>query len=161
MGWDLHGCDYNPELVAWCREALPFMEVRANELEPPTAFPAERFDLVYAISVLTHLSERLAQRWVTEWARVLKPGALLLVTTHGDFYRRSLNQKKLQRYDAGEIVVSKPRLEGLNACAAHHPPACVTGRLLEGFELVLHLPGGSPPDFPQDIFLARAPLAAA
>ena len=148
MGWDLHGCDYNPELVAWCREALPFMEVRANKLEPPTAFPAERFDLVYAISILTHLSERLAQRWVTEWARVLKPGALLLVTTHGDFYRSSLNQKKRQRYDAGEIVVSKARLEGLNACAAHHPPASCDRAPAGGVRAGPASPRGEPAGLP-------------
>jgi SAM-dependent methyltransferase len=154
-GPELHGCDYNPQLVAWCREHLPFMEARVNALEPPAPYPDESLDLVYALSILTHLPDDLAHGWVAEWARILKPGGLLLVTTHGDAYRPALGRRAGPRYDAGQAVVVGSRMAGANACTAHHPPSYVTERLLTAFEPVAFVPGGSVPHFRQDVHLAR------
>ena len=157
LGLDLHGCDYNAEPVAWCAEQLPFMQVQRNALEPPAPFPDERFDLVYAISVLTHLTEPLAEQWVAEWTRMLKPGGLLLATTHGDAYRAGLSRRAGPRYDAGEAVVKAGRIQGLNACVAHHPPVYVRTRLLAGLEVLAHVPGDPAGGFRQDAYLARRP----
>ncbi|HEX8122383.1 MAG TPA: class I SAM-dependent methyltransferase [Solirubrobacteraceae bacterium] len=157
LGLDLHGCDYNPELVAWCRENLPFMEARVNALEPPTPYADDRFGLVYAISVLTHLTEPLAERWVEELTRILRPGGLLLVTTHGDGYRDALGDRERSRYDAGSPVVRRASAEGLNACAAYHPPRHVRDRLFAGLEPVAFVAGGTVPDFVQDVHVARLP----
>ena len=157
LGLELHGCDYNPELVAWCRDNLPFMEARVNTLEPPVPYDDERFDLVYAISVLTHLTEPLARRWVAEWTRILRPGGLLLVTTHGDGYRDALNDRERRRYDAGEPVIRRSRVEGLNLCATYHPPRYAAQTLLAPLEPVAFLPGGSVPGILQDAHVARRP----
>jgi SAM-dependent methyltransferase len=154
-GTEVHACDYNPRLVDWCRRNLPFVQARTNELEPPTSYPDAHFDLVYAISILTHLTEPLARRWLEEWRRILRPGALLLFSTHGDSYRESLGTRQRERYDAGEMIVVGARIEGTNACAAHHPYEFVTNRLLDGFELLSFSPHAGPPGFRQDVYLAR------
>jgi SAM-dependent methyltransferase len=154
-GPELHGCDYNPRLVAWCNRNLSFFEARTNELEPPAPYPDERFDLVYAISILTHLTEPVAQSWMSEWRRILRPGGMLLLSIHGDEYRDALGSQQRERYDAGEMVVVSARVEGTNACSAHHPYAYVTDRLLEGFELVSFTPGAELPALHQDVYLAR------
>jgi SAM-dependent methyltransferase len=154
-GTEVHGSDYNPRLVEWCQRNLPFVQARTNELEPPTAYPDARFDLVYAISILTHLTEPLAMRWMAEWRRILRPGALLLFTTHGDCYRETLGRRQRERYDAGEMTVVSARIEGTNACSAHHPYEFVTKRLLDGFELLSFSPAARPPRFRQDVYLAR------
>jgi SAM-dependent methyltransferase len=152
-GVELHGCDYNPELVDWCRNHLPFMQFEVNALEPPTPYADEQFGLVYAISVLTHLPESLAHRWIAEWRRIIRPGGLLLFTTHGDAYRDALGRRDRPRYDAGEMVVRGARGAGANACAAHHPYSYVTERLLEGFEL-RSFRAGDRSGFPHDTYVA-------
>jgi SAM-dependent methyltransferase len=154
LGLDMHGCDYNEAAVRWCRENLPFMESRVNALEPPSPYEADRFDVIYAVSILTHLTERVAHAWMAEWARILKPGGALLFTVHGDAYRHRLSKRARPRYDAGEMVVKGARLEGLNACVANHPYRYVTERLLAGYELLTFRPTPSAP-FPQDVYVAR------
>jgi SAM-dependent methyltransferase len=155
----LHGCDYNPEPVKWCRDNLPFMEFRTNRLEPPSPYPDDSFDLVYALSVVPHMTEALAHRWMAEFARILRPGGLLMLTTHGDAERSLLTGRRTgARYDSGEaVILGNDRSTGTNACAAFHPPSYVTGRLLTGFELVAFVPGGTDPRSVQDVHLARLP----
>jgi len=161
-GPELHGCDYNPKPVAWCRDHLPFMEFRTNSLEPPSPYPDDRFDLVYALSVLPHMTETLAHRWIAEFTRILRPGGRLLVTTHGDAERHLLRGRRTgARYDAGEAVTLGggrfTGVTGTNSCAAFHPPSYVTGRLLTPFEPVAFVPGGTDHSL-QDVHLARLPL---
>ena len=48
---------------------------------PPTALHDAGADLVYGFSVYSHLSEEASRRWLAEFARLLRPGGLLVVTT--------------------------------------------------------------------------------
>ena len=149
-GWDLHGCDYNPRLTEWCAHHLPFMQTRVNMLAPPTGYPDRRFDLVYAISILTHLTEPLARAWAAEWHRIIRPGGWLVVSTHGDQFRGALNRRQRRRYDAGDMVVKRRGARGANLCAAYHPRSYVR-QLLDGFEL---MPLTAAP-IRQDVHVAR------
>ena len=152
LGLDLHGCDYNPELVAWCRDNLPFMRTALNRPDPPSPYGPDMFDVVYAMSIFTHLTEASQLRWLEEWRRILRPNGLLLFTTHGHSHAHKLGKKERPRYDAGELVVRRPRIEGLNQCVAHHPPQDVRGTLLDGWELLRFRPAG---DYGQDMWLVR------
>src|SRR5678816_4348984 len=49
----VYGTDYNPQLVDWCNQNLKFGDFSVNDLKPPLAYPAGKFDLVYAFSVFT------------------------------------------------------------------------------------------------------------
>jgi ubiquinone/menaquinone biosynthesis C-methylase UbiE len=157
-GPELHGCDYNPQLVEWCRDNLPFMRVRVNAPAPPSPYDDDSFDLVYAISILTHLTEPQALAWMADLRRILKPGGLLLLTLHGDAFTKRLGADERERYERGEVVVQRSGTAGMNVCAAYHPASYVTGTLLAGLELAAHRTGrrGS---FPQDAWLARRPAS--
>jgi SAM-dependent methyltransferase len=154
-GPHLHGCDYNPELVAWCRESLGFMEARVNGLEPPLPYEDRRFELVYAISVLTHLTEELALAWLDELARVLRPGGRLLVTTHGAPHRHRLPPARRPAFDRGEPVVLRARSAGMNACAAFHPRSWMEAQLGARFDKVHFYGDGASRPFLQDVYVAQ------
>jgi ubiquinone/menaquinone biosynthesis C-methylase UbiE len=155
-GPELHGCDYNPELVAWCRDKLDFMEARVNGLEPPLPYAAERFDLVYAISVFTHLTTALTEAWLDELARVVQPGGRLLLTTHGTVHRPLMRPAARAAFDRGDPAVVRPRTPGTNACAAFHPRAYMEAQLASRFESVSFHGDGANRPFRQDVYLARA-----
>ena len=82
-GVQVAGTDLSRPAVDWCRRHLPFARFEENGLEPPLVFDDESFDLVYALSVFTHLTADLQLAWRDELRRVLRPGGFLLVTTHG------------------------------------------------------------------------------
>jgi SAM-dependent methyltransferase len=134
----LHGCDYNDELVRWCSEHLPFMHARANELRPPLPYADSTFDFLYAFSVFTHLSAQLAGEWMTELERVVKPGGLIWFTLHGESYRERLLPEERVRFDEGEIVVWLPEIEGTNMCGAYWPEGSVKRMLGDSFEVLTH-----------------------
>jgi SAM-dependent methyltransferase len=67
------GGDMSTRAVDWCRENLPFARFEVNRLEPPLTFEDESFDLAYALSVFTHLTDELQLAWRDELRRVLRP----------------------------------------------------------------------------------------
>jgi SAM-dependent methyltransferase len=136
---EVHGCDYNSELVRWCEQNLPFVHASGNDLRPPLPYADESFDFVYAFSVFTHLSVELARDWLGELARVTRPGGLIWFTVHGPSYRERLPPEQREQFDAGAVVVWFPEIEGTNLCAAYWPEAAVAGMLAPGLEVIARL----------------------
>jgi 2-polyprenyl-3-methyl-5-hydroxy-6-metoxy-1,4-benzoquinol methylase len=157
-GPEVWGTDYNERLVEWCRESLPFAHVSENALEPPLQLEAEQFDLVYGLSVFTHLPERLQHAWMEELRRVVRPGGFILFTAHGRRYLERLHEEERQRFLAGELVVRWERVAGTNLCAAYHPQSWVQERLAaDALELVEFVPEGARGNPHQDLYLLRKP----
>ncbi len=157
-GPEIHGSDYNPRLVRWCESNLPFARFSSNGLAPPLEYESETFDLVYAISVFTHLPEELESAWIAELGRILQPGGLLLVTTHGDSYLGRLNAEERARYLAGDPVVRWASVAGTNLCTTFHPDAYIRQRLAPRLELLEFVSeGGTPGSLRQDLVVFRKP----
>jgi 2-polyprenyl-3-methyl-5-hydroxy-6-metoxy-1,4-benzoquinol methylase len=83
VGAELWGVDVDRENVGWLAEHFPGIEAHAVPLLPPTALPPAHFDLVFGISVMTHLADAAQQAWLRELKRISKPGALVLLTFAG------------------------------------------------------------------------------
>lgn len=137
---ELRGVDVNSRLVRWSQSNLPFAHCEVCAAEPPLPFEPETFDLVYAISVFTHLPEQAQLRWIEELRRVLAPGGHLVLTTTGDVYRGKLTGDELERLDRGELIVRHPGVAGRNACIVVHPPEYVRRTLAASLSLAAFSP---------------------
>jgi SAM-dependent methyltransferase len=138
---ELTGTDYNAETVDWCRRHLEGIDFRKNELSPPLPFPDASLDCVYVLSVFTHLSEPQHLNWIRELGRVIRPGGLLMLTTHSDAAADRLLPSELGHYKAGELVVRGGVREGKKWYLAYQPPEFVRGTLLSGWQLIEHRVG--------------------
>jgi SAM-dependent methyltransferase len=152
------GTDLSSDAIAWSRRNLPFATFEVNGLEPPLLFDGESFDLVYAMSVITHLPVDLQLRWLEELRRVLRPGGYLLITLHGDAYLDRLTPEEAARFRAGECVVRWSEVAGSNLCTTFHPASFLHGPLSDGFEIVEIVPRGALGNPEQDLVLLRKPL---
>ena len=137
----LYGTDYSTDQIEWSRRNLPFATFDLNGTGPPLRYADESFDLVYAISVFTHMTEAEQRSWLEEIGRVVRPGGFVLFTTHGQAYRERLDENEAARFDAGELVVRRSELSGTNLCATFHPERYVRERLTPaGFWVSAFLP---------------------
>lgn len=154
-GVEVHGTDYNTELAAWCERHLPFVRIGTNRLAPPTSYPAARFDLIYALSVFTHLPETAQMAWMSEFHRILRPGGLLLLSLHGAHYIGRLNDQERGQFLAGELVARYDYSAGTNLCSVFHPESYVRTHLTQGFAVVDFIPEGARGNPRQDAWLFR------
>ncbi|WP_354699206.1 hypothetical protein DSM112329_04915 [Paraconexibacter sp. AEG42_29] len=83
-GVELHGVDIDRDAIAWAGAHLPFAQWHVGPHEPPLDFPDGHFDLIVNHSVFTHLDARMQDLWLAELRRVLAPGGIALLTTHGE-----------------------------------------------------------------------------
>jgi SAM-dependent methyltransferase len=85
----LAGIDIDPDNIQWCKKNIAQAEFHRIDLDPPTRFADESFDLIYGISVFSHLSEADQDRWLAELQRITKPDGAVLMSIQGEiaFFR--------------------------------------------------------------------------
>lgn len=83
-GCELWGVDINAERIAWAQQYLPPpFRFAVTTTAPHLPFEDRYFDLVYGLSVFTHISD-LADAWLLEVVRVLRPGGFAYLTIHDE-----------------------------------------------------------------------------
>ncbi len=143
----LYGSDIVPELVSMTRSTNPWAKVSANSQLPPLDFPDKSLDLIYLYSVFSHLSEEAHDAWIDEFARVLRPGGLLIATTwqrefiewcaaaregrpspvqHPSALRAFPDtEKSLAAYDAGQFCHTATGASGATLTADFYGETCI------------------------------------
>jgi ubiquinone/menaquinone biosynthesis C-methylase UbiE len=80
---EVYGCDIDEESIAWLEETLsPPLHFFLNGEKPPLPQPDETFDLIWAQSVFTHLTDDWSS-WLLELHRVMKRDGLVILTFVG------------------------------------------------------------------------------
>jgi SAM-dependent methyltransferase len=96
------GCDPNADHIRWLSANYPLASFYVSNFDPPLPFPDEHFDLVYSVSVFTHLSEKAQFNWLAELKRVLRPEGMALLTTLGEHAAESADKNQSVRRDSNE-----------------------------------------------------------
>ena len=151
----VYGTDYNPRLIAWCRENLPFASCSVNSLAAHLDYPDATFDFIYAISVFTHLTEDLQVPWRDELFRVLRPEGYALLTFQGTRHQHRLTEAERRSFGSGNLIVQQSRYPGMNTCQVFHPESYVRTLFSRGGEVVDCIPGGATDAGGQDVVLLK------
>ena len=154
----VHGTDYNRQSIEWCRASLPGLSFQTNEFMPPLAYDTNSFDAVYCFSVFTHLSEEAQLAWADELLRVLRPGGVLICSTHGEGNAHLLaSEAERADFAAGKMVIQGRYEEGKKWFFAIHPRAFVQHQLLKNFEDVALIQPRPEHNIDHDAWCARKP----
>lgn len=108
----LHACDYDRELAAWCGRNLD-VKCSVNRSDPPLDYPAGHFDLIYAISFLTHVDAPAQLSWLREWKRILRPDGVIVVSLLGE---RLARREGVKIPDRGYFFRGRGRKFNENVC---------------------------------------------
>ena len=115
------GLDYNKETILWAAANFPNIEFHLNGLKPPLPLKDRSVDVIYAISVFTHLSESLFHAYVKDIHRALKKDGILIATLHGDKSSTHLLKNEMKDYKKGNFVARDKVKEGKRIYASYHP----------------------------------------
>jgi len=152
---EVFGSDYNKQTVEWCKKNILNITFVTNNLEPPLDFSDNFFDIIYANSVLTHLSEEMHYAWFDELQRISKKGRIIFLTTHGDNCKPILTSRELEKYETGEIVIRGNVKEGHRTYAAYQPTKFMR-KLFSEVEILEHIKREQEGNYiPPDIWIVR------
>ena len=148
--------DYNKESVDWCRHNLQGIHFNNNTLEASLPYADNTFDVIYGISIFTHLSEALHYQWYEELFRILRPGGILYLTTHGNNFKVKLTAKEVADFDQGHLIVRGYAKEGHRTFAAFQPAAFMS-KLFHNVRILEHVetPVLDNSSIPQDVWIVQ------
>jgi SAM-dependent methyltransferase len=79
---EIWGTDIDAGRILWCKQNLgPPFHFITNTTVPHLPFEDRYFGFIYAGSVFTHIDD-LADAWIAELRRILRPGGKLFMTVH-------------------------------------------------------------------------------
>jgi len=103
-----YGCDIDPDAITWCQQNFADLaEFSLNPDRPPTPYADGTFDLIYAVSVFTHLGEDYQFAWLEELSRIARPGALLLLSVHSQSSWPDLRESELADLEKNGIALQR------------------------------------------------------
>lgn len=120
-----YGTDYNKKYIKWCSRNLTNINFSLNKLQPPLDYQSDFFDVIYGISIFTHLSEKMHYAWFEDLIRVLKPGGVLFLTLHGDAFIEKLTDSEKELFRNRKLVVKGNTKEGHRTFGAFQPESFV------------------------------------
>ncbi|MES9862326.1 MAG: class I SAM-dependent methyltransferase, partial [Candidatus Thiodiazotropha sp. 4PDIVS1] len=112
---NFYGTDIDDEAITWCQNELSNMgKFLTNKVMPPLPFDDNFFDVIYSISVFTHLPEEMQFAWLEELGRITKRGGYLLLTTHGEeLLNKAPKRYQKQLKNAGFLYSKGDGTDGL------------------------------------------------
>jgi SAM-dependent methyltransferase len=105
-GTEVWGVDIDPASIDWLAAHLaPPLHVARSSPEPPLPFADGSFDLIWALSVFTHLVA--PARWLAELHRVLAPGGLLIASYMGRYNGEAFTHEPWDEDRTGLVVLRR------------------------------------------------------
>jgi len=137
---ELWGIDCYPQAIEICQETNRWCAFALVDPFPPTSFRDGFFDLIYSYSVFSHLSEDAHLRWLDEFARILRPGGMLVATTRPREFivscaelRGKAEVASWQRGSARAFLDTEAALDGFDRGEYVHTPTGGGGVLESSF----------------------------
>lgn len=136
------GCDIDAASVHWMQQELcPPLHVAHNGPEPPLPFEDGKFDLIWAVSVFTHLVDTWSA-WMIEMHRILAPDGILVATFMGPGMAELIAGEPWNDDHFGMAVLHYGQSWDLGGPMVLHSPWWIEAHWGRGFEIVRLDPEG-------------------
>jgi SAM-dependent methyltransferase len=136
------GCDIYGPGIRWLARNYPGFHVFCSGERPPLQLPGDSFDLVYAVSVFTHLVEDSWSPWLAELRRIVKPGGVALVTYHDRFAYEQNLRRAFPDDDIGMLVLDRQKPWDEGGPTVYHSNAWIEENWGRSFVIEALIEGG-------------------
>jgi SAM-dependent methyltransferase len=154
---EVWGCDIHEPSICWLSGHMcPPFHVLLNGPEPPLDRPSSSFDLIWAISVFTHLADSWS-RWLVELHRLLTPDGLLYLTFMGGGTSHLIASEPWDEEKVGMNVLKYGQGWDLGGPMVMHSPWWIEEHWGRAFDILSLQPDGfgSDPSFSHGSVLMR------
>jgi SAM-dependent methyltransferase len=146
LGASVTGSDTNTNTIAWNKTHIGGIDFVLQHHTPPLPFSNEQFNLIIGFSVLTHIPASAQQNWLGELHRILKPGGIIWITTHGHYFIEQLSATSKQQIREQGIYSTPYPVTGHRMMTTYHEPVKFQQMLEEKFELIAYFDGTTYPE---------------
>jgi ubiquinone/menaquinone biosynthesis C-methylase UbiE len=108
--WKMSGCDVDFDVIKFIHKAYPQVDAYTSSFDPPLKYADGTFDMLYAVSIFSHLSFDDCKLWLAELSRVLRPGGLALLTFNGLHSLRNSHRAGLRRQFTEEQLAREGKI---------------------------------------------------
>ena len=156
-GTSITGIDINDKMIEWNKSNIPGIHFETIGYIPPTTLSGGKYDLVYAISVFTHIEADQQMNWVKEIHRLMATGGVFLFTTHGTAYDTKLSPHERRTLKDNGVVTTSYTQKGHRMMASYND-ADRFKKLIQDYFSVLEFYSGK--EYPdkiggQDLWVVR------
>lgn len=139
----IYGCDINEAMIEWNKTRYP--GITFMQLLPflPFPFADDFFDLLIGFSVLTHIDATEQENRLKEICRILKPGGVAILTTHGDKYFNQLTNKEKTIVLRKGVYTRTYHKPGHRMMTTYHEPGAFKKMIGAHFSIREYHPGKS------------------
>jgi ubiquinone/menaquinone biosynthesis C-methylase UbiE len=153
---EFFGSDINMASIEWCRQNIEKCSFVNNSMDAKLPYEDNYFDIIFGISIFTHLSEKMHFDWFRELHRILRPHGIMLFTTQGNNFKVKLTKIELEQFSKGELVIRGNVKEGHRIFSAFQPSEFMLN-LFRNVKILEHI--SSTPEkgkqLPQDIWIIK------
>jgi ubiquinone/menaquinone biosynthesis C-methylase UbiE len=142
----VYACDINEQLIEWNRKNYRGISFNAINNFAPLLYAPVFFDLVYGISIFTHIEAERQEEWIAELYRILKYKGVLFVTTQGTRYRHKLLPWQQRAWHKKGIFTQNYRQKGHRMMSTYHTPEYFRKMVQPFFTVLAHYSGASHPE---------------
>jgi SAM-dependent methyltransferase len=132
----VYACDVNRQMVEFGRKHYKDISYAVEGPEPPTRYESEFFDLIYGLSVFTHIKASMQEAWVRELYRILSDRGIVLFTTHGNAFISKLLTSEKAIYERDGVFTKSYRKEGHRMMSTYNSEESVRRLMGPYFEVV-------------------------
>jgi SAM-dependent methyltransferase len=142
----VYGCDINEHMIEWDKKNYHGISFSIINNFTPTLYAPCFFDLIYGLSIFTHIKAAEQQEWIMELHRILKPEGILLVTTQGSKYEHKLLFTQKRKLQQDGMYTQTYLQEGHRMMSTYHKAAHFRKIITPLFTVLAYYDGSDHPE---------------
>jgi len=132
----VYACDINNEMISFNVKSYQGITYSLISYKPPTNHEDGYFDLIYGLSIFTHIEDKMQENWLSEIHRILRENGIFLFTTHGRFFSSKLLPQEKQLLDQQGVFSKTYQQKGHRMMSTYNEPRFFKNLLEKYFEVL-------------------------